>query len=92
MTQTQALFALLFGAAGLLAGRTHFLLLGRSVLAMTQARAGVVPLGAPLLRVVVTGATLTLAAKHGEPALLAAFAGFLAARALALRAILSPRP
>jgi hypothetical protein len=85
MTAAHALFAVVFGAAGLLAGRVHFRLLGRSVDALTGGRAGTLPLAAPLLRVAVTGATLAAAAGNGGISLLAAFAGFLAARVLALR-------
>ncbi|MBY8826538.1 N-ATPase subunit AtpR [Hephaestia mangrovi] len=75
------LFALLGGGAG--AG--HFAALGRSVDVLVRGGPPLASIALLLGRVTLTGGVLALAALNGWPALLAAFAGFLAARQAMMR-------
>jgi len=71
--------------AGLGFGLLYFLALRRTVDSYLGARGWLVPASLTLGRIVAAVALLALAAQLGAAALLCAFLGFLAARALALR-------
>lgn len=75
----------LLAAAGFVLGRGYFGSLRRSVrLSVTQGASSTTILSA-LARIAAAALFFTLAVRWGVPALLAAFAGFLAARQLAVR-------
>ena len=72
--------------AGLMFGLLYFALLKRSVTLFVGGRSWLGPLALTLGRIGAAIAFLSVAAKLGAAPLLAAFVGFLMARALALRA------
>lgn len=73
-------------ASGVLLGRCYFASLRWSVARYTAGRLSAAQgMGLALARVAGAAALLALAARLGAPALLAAFLGFIAARAWALR-------
>jgi hypothetical protein len=78
-----ALSLLLIGVAGLALGLLHFNLLRRTIDALDAGWRRPALFG--LARIIGTLLLFGLVSRLGGPALLAAFAGFLAARSLALR-------
>jgi hypothetical protein len=83
---TGILLALVAAPAGLALGIVHFALLRRSVDLYTGSRRGLAAAALTLGRIVGTLLFFALAARLGALTLLAAFLGFLSARAFALRA------
>ena len=78
-------FALAMAFAGLIFGLLYFALLKRSVTLFATGHGWAGPLGFTILRIMGAVGFLFIAAKLGAGPLLAAFTGFLIARALALR-------
>jgi hypothetical protein len=81
-----SLLAMAMAAAGFAFGLAYFWALRRSVAALATGNGWWRPAAFTLGRIAAALIFLVLAAKLGTAALLAAFAGFLAARAAALRA------
>ena len=73
--------------SGLAFGLLYFATLKRAAALVASGGGWMGPLGLTLARIVAAVIFLSLAAKLGAAALLAAFLGFLLARALALRAV-----
>lgn len=71
--------------AGLLCGRMYFAAMQRSVAVFVAGEAWMRPAALTLTRLAAAGAGFALAAWFGAAPLLAAMAGFLCARAIALR-------
>ena len=80
----------LLAAAGFLLGAVYFASLRRSVGLSIARRMWASYMAAALVRILAAVLFFTLAVHWGVPALLAAFAGFLVARQLALRAARRP--
>ena len=75
---------ILFALIGGMAGAAHFLALAREARFLTQGGSALAISGLHLGRMVVTGLVLAAAAWQGLPTLLAATAGFMAARQVVL--------
>jgi len=76
---------LLFGALGLALGAVYFGGLAWTVRLFLSGRGAMLPAALTGVRFALAAAALLLAARHGAPALLAAFAGFLVMRLVALQ-------
>lgn len=76
----------IMAVAGLMFGLAYFMALKRSVALFVGGKGWLGPLALTLGRIGAAGGFLFVAAKLGAAPLLAAFVGFLMARALALRA------
>lgn len=76
--------AVLPGTAGLILGLAYFETLKRTVTALTSGTVWRVAVPLTLLRVAAIALALAAAARYGATPLLAAFAGFLVARAIAV--------
>jgi len=87
MTGIGALLAVFFGVIGYVAGSVHFALLKRAIAAITSGGAVASALSPQILRFIPVALALGFAAANGRVALLAAFAGFFAARSTALRQV-----
>jgi hypothetical protein len=83
---TQPELAAVMAISGLVLGLLYFAALKRSVGLLVGGRCRLWPLALTLGRIGAAGAVLFVAARFGAAPLLAAFIGFLAARAVALRA------
>ncbi|MGO9544619.1 MAG: ATP synthase subunit I [Rhodomicrobium sp.] len=70
--------------AGLVSGLLYFLALRRTAILFARGRGWLAPIALTLGRIAAAALLLALAAKLGAAPLLAAFAGFLLARAVAL--------
>jgi F1F0 ATPase subunit 2 len=75
----------LFGALGLGLGAVYFGGLYWNVRLFLGGRGGLLPMALVGLRFALAAVVLWLAARHGAPALLAAFAGFLVMRMVLLQ-------
>jgi N-ATPase, AtpR subunit len=75
----------LAGSAGLILGLAYFEALKRTVAALTGGSGWLVAVPLTLLRVAAIALALAAAARYGATPLIAAFAGFLLARGIALR-------
>jgi N-ATPase, AtpR subunit len=78
--------AMTMAVAGLAIGLLYFAALERTIALYVAGRGWVGPLAFTLGRIAAAGVFLSFAAKLGAISLLSAFAGFLLARAVALRA------
>lgn len=76
----------LFGLAGYVLGRSYFAFLRRGVRLSVARRVWAPYMLGALVRIAAAALFFAFIVRWGAPALLAAFAGFLAARQLALRA------
>lgn len=75
-----------FAAAGVVLGLAYFALLRRTTVLLAGGRGWMLPVLLTLARLAAVAALLVAAARFGAAVLLAAFLGFLLARAVSLRA------
>ncbi len=82
---TSVIVLAIWGAAGLLAGFAYFAALSRTVALFASGGGWLGPVALTLVRLAAAAGFFVFAVRFGATPLLAAFAGFLAARAVALR-------
>ena len=85
MSEATLALAAAAAAAGILLGLAYFACLRRTILLFAAGRGWARPAALTLARIGIAVLVLVIAARAGAVPLLAAFAGFLVARAIALR-------